>query len=210
MFQYQSNAREYQDFFVLSMLNKKRGGTYLEIGGAHPIIDSNTYLLESSFGWTGVSVEWSGDLNSLWPEFRNNACICADATLIDYDLLIQKHISTNHIDYLQLDIDPPYNTFKALLKINFFKYSFSIITYEHDVYNNGEFERQASRKIIESFGYKRVVSDVIHGDICFEDWYINPNYIGREKFELFEGEEIVLNPGNASEKYLKLFKDHGL
>ena len=161
MFNYHSNAREHQDFFVLSMLNKKRAGTYLEIGGAHPIIDSNTYLLESSFGWTGLSLEWSGDLSSLWQGVRVNKCICADATLVEYDELIQENLGNTHIDYLQLDIDPPKNTFKALLRINFFKYSFSVITYEHDLYNGGEFERIASRKILESFGYKRVVSDVM-------------------------------------------------
>lgn len=206
MFNYQTNAREHQDLFVLAMLNKKRAGTYLEIGGAHPIHGSNTYLLEASFNWLGVSIEWSGDLSALWAGVRSNPCICADATLIDYDQLLEKHQMDHHIDYLQLDIDPPCNTFKALLKINFFKYSFSVITYEHDLYNGGDFERLASRKILESHGYKRIISDVMHDDLCFEDWYINPKYIGENLFDKFQGEQIVMNPGNLDPRYANLLK----
>lgn len=192
------------------MLNKKRAGTYLEIGGAHPIIDSNTYLLESNFNWIGVSIEWSGDLSSLWQNNRKNLCICADATLIDYEKIIENHIKTTHIDYLQLDIDPPKNTLKALLKINFFKYSFSIITYEHDAYNGGDFERIASRKILENFGYKRVVSDVMHDNVSFEDWYVNPNFISEEHYSRFQGEMIKMNPGKLDPRYADLYRDSGL
>ena len=182
----------------------------MEIGGAHPIIDSNTYLLESEFGWTGVSLEWSGDLSHLWSGNRKNPCICTDATLADYDAIIQQHIKSNHIDYLQLDIDPPQNTFKALLKINFFKFSFSVITYEHDLYNGGEFERIASRKILESFGYKLILSDVMHDDLSFEDWYINPKYINQDLYEKFSDSNIKMNPGKLNPKHAILFKICGL
>lgn len=51
-----SYAREYQDWFVLAMTGMKQGGTYLEVGGATPIQDSNTYLLETAFGWRGRSL----------------------------------------------------------------------------------------------------------------------------------------------------------
>lgn len=44
--------------FVLSILNGKTNGTYLEIG-AHTLIDvNNTYLLESVFNWRGVPIEF--------------------------------------------------------------------------------------------------------------------------------------------------------
>jgi hypothetical protein len=210
MFKYKSNAREHQDFFVLAMLNKKRYGTYLEVGGARPIVDNNTYLLENDFGWEGCSLEWSGDLSSEWIGIRKNPCLCADATLMDYDELLKQCNFGNHIDYLQLDIDPPHNTFKALLKINFFKYSFSVITYEHDWYAGGDFERIASRKILESFGYTLVVSDVMHDDIRFEDWYINPRYVSEDTYRKFIGTNVTLNPTNIDINYKKLFLDIGL
>ena len=44
-----------QDIFVLTMLNGKQNGTYVEIGGAHPTNINNTYLLEKNFNWTGIS-----------------------------------------------------------------------------------------------------------------------------------------------------------
>ena len=42
-------SQVYQDLFVLSMLDGKREGTYLEIGSADPYINSNTALLEKDF-----------------------------------------------------------------------------------------------------------------------------------------------------------------
>ena len=54
----QSNSRENQDLVVLALLNKKQNGTYLEVGAAAPIEYNNSYLLESQFGWRGVSIEW--------------------------------------------------------------------------------------------------------------------------------------------------------
>jgi hypothetical protein len=206
----QSFSREFQDYFVISMLYKKRNGTYLEIGGMKPIQDNNTYLLESKFGWSGVSIEWNGDLVSLWQSARKNYCHCADATLVNYDDLIQKNFSSNHIDYLQLDIDPSHNTLKALLKLNLFKFSFSVITFEHDVYTGSTFERRASRQIFESHGYTRVISDVLHDGLPFEDWYINPNYVSESIWRLFEGDKVNLSRQNADPKYVNLFNSFGL
>jgi len=47
-------SQVYQDMFVLSMLDGKKNGTYLEIGASDPIVDNNTYLLETEFGWKGI------------------------------------------------------------------------------------------------------------------------------------------------------------
>ena len=201
---YNSNSRENQDLFILSVLDKKKEGTYLEIGSATPIIDNNTYLLESEFNWTGVSIDFNyafiNDFN-----VRSNPFILADATELDYDLLISNYYKSTHIDYLQLDIDPPSNTFKALNKINFDKFSFSVITYEHDLYAGGDYEREASRKILESYGYTRVISDVMHNNLIFEDWYINEKYMPTDMWKQFIGNNINLNTNALDEKYKNLF-----
>jgi len=42
-------SEAYQDIYVLSMLDGKENGYYLEIGSGQPIIGNNTYLLESKF-----------------------------------------------------------------------------------------------------------------------------------------------------------------
>jgi hypothetical protein len=46
-----------QDLFVLEMLNNKRGGYFLEFGAYHSKASSNTFLLESEFGWRGLGFD---------------------------------------------------------------------------------------------------------------------------------------------------------
>jgi hypothetical protein len=203
---YRTNAREQQDFFVLAMTNKKQNGTYVEVGGCYPIEWNNTYLLEESFGWRGVSIEWDSNLVSQWPGVRKNPCLCVDATTVDYNALFEKRNLGPHIDYLQLDVDPPSVTMQVLHRIDFKKYSFSVITYEHDWYQGGDKERLESRQILESHGYVRVISDVMHGDLKFEDWYIHPEHVPESIWQEFAGEAVNLNPANCDNKYTELFK----
>jgi FkbM family methyltransferase len=46
-----------QDFFVLSELNFKRNGFFVEFGANRGIIESNTFMLEKDFDWTGILAE---------------------------------------------------------------------------------------------------------------------------------------------------------
>jgi hypothetical protein len=207
MNKYKSNSRENQDLFILSVLNKKINGTYLEIGSQTPIEDSNTYLLESEFNWTGISLEIRQDFVEQFNFTRKNICIQADATEIDYSKVLYEYNLDKHIDYLQLDIDPPNNTFKALNKIDFDVYSFSIITYEHDYYRGGELEREESRKILNKYGYTLVIKDVMHAGLIFEDWYINEKYMTNDNWKYFLGEEINMNTANMNPYYINLFNN---
>ena len=50
-------SQVYQDFFILTVLDGLKGGTYLEIGSADWIHGSNTYLLETNFDWVGTSID---------------------------------------------------------------------------------------------------------------------------------------------------------
>ena len=207
MFKYTSNARENQDLFVLAILNKKRNGTYVEVGANTPIKDSATYLLESEFDWTGISLEW----NRSYAEqhsFRKNVCLCTDATKVDYTALFEKYNLGPHIDFLQLDIEPHPQTFAVLNKIDFTKYSFSFITYEHDFYQGGVQERLKSREILKSHGYTRVIGDVSHGGLVFEDWYINEKYMPNEVWKKFIGDNINMNTDNLSEATINLFNEY--
>ena len=42
-------SRHFQDMFVLSLLNGKKNGTFIEVGSGHPKLFNNTYLLEKEF-----------------------------------------------------------------------------------------------------------------------------------------------------------------
>lgn len=46
-----------QDQWVLSETNGKRGGFFVEIGAFDGVFLSNTYLLESQYGWSGILAE---------------------------------------------------------------------------------------------------------------------------------------------------------
>ena len=64
-----------QDLFVLAMLNNKQNGTFLEIGAQHPVYYSNTWLLETQYQWSGVSIDREDCsrhrivLQEFWQEF---------------------------------------------------------------------------------------------------------------------------------------------
>jgi hypothetical protein len=52
--QYHQNFSD-QENFVLSLLNEKREGYYVELGASHSTNGSNTYRLETEYDWKGVS-----------------------------------------------------------------------------------------------------------------------------------------------------------
>ena len=179
----------YQDMYVLSMHNGKMNGTYLEIGAGDYKYGNNTYLLESEFNWTGVSIDFNQNLVNNFNKNRNNNCICSDATTINYLELLKNNYETKIIDYLQLDCDPPNITFDILTKIPFDKYKFGVITYEHDFYNDitGSY-REKSREFLKEKGYKLIAGNISpYGDKCpFEDWWIHPEIIDENIWKLFE------------------------
>jgi len=180
-------SQTYQDLFVLSMLDGKTNGEYLEIGSADPYKGSNTYLLEK-LGWTGLSLEILEREVVRFKEHRKNPVILCDATEYDYSNLI------GVIDYLQIDCEPPATTFEILTNIPFDKCDFKVITYEHDHYTDIKSKyRELSRLYLLSKGYKLVVKNIAPDDIaCYEDWYIHPKYIKPEIFDImFEESEDV-------------------
>lgn len=186
-------SQVFQDIFILSVLNGKKGGTYLEIGAQQPFYQSNTALLETKFDWKGVSVEIKEDLCKMFAEQRSNKIICKDATQIDYEKLLRENYSDRVVDYLQIDIEPSNITFEALLAIPFEQYKFKIITYEHDYYvDMTNSYRDKSRRYLKSLGYELVVENVSGNDFCpFEDWWIHPDLVDEDIIKKFKSNELV-------------------
>lgn len=188
-----SNGQALQDMFVLSILNGKKNGTYLEIGAQEPFFQNNTAILETNYDWKGVSIEIKEELCELFKQQRKNEIVCKDATKIDYEKLLNDHYTSNEIDYLQLDCEPSKTTFEILTAIPFDKYKFAVITYEHDYYVDmtGTY-RTKSRNYLKSWGYELIVSNVSQDDKTpFEDWWVNPELIDKDTIEKFRNIEDV-------------------
>jgi FkbM family methyltransferase len=70
-----------QDINVLQYYNYKRNGTFIEIGANDGILLSNTYLLEKSYGWTGICVE---AIPSIFESLKKNrTCLCINKAVFD-------------------------------------------------------------------------------------------------------------------------------
>jgi len=172
----QNYAQILQDFFVLTILNGKRNGTYLEIGAEDPYWLNNTYLLEKDFHWKGVSVEILTKKVEFFNKTRKNPCLCRDGTNINYYELMNTFFPNDMIiDYLQVDCEPPKTSFYILKKIiTESKRKFRTITFEHDNYvDSNDKIRKESRDFLKSYGYELLIPDASFDNKSkFEDWWV--------------------------------------
>ena len=187
-----------QDMFVLSMLDGKKNGTYLEIGSGDPIKANNTYLLETKFNWKGIGVEYIKQLVTKYSEQRKNKILHANALNVDYYQVLSEICDKDMtIDYLQLDVEPSRSTYEVLTKIPFNDFKFKVITYEHDHYADLEgIYREKSRKYLTEKGYTLVVSDMsIDGKNSFEDWWVlNTKYNHTIERRMIDTSDKVKSP----------------
>ena len=183
-------SQSMQDMFVLSVLDGKRNGVYVEIGADKPRVINNSYLLESQYDWSGVSFEIESDKVDYFNTIRKNKCICADATKFDYKSLFDARKYPKQIDYLQLDCDPPQITLGCLKKLPLEDYRFSVITFETDLYAGGQDVQTEHWKILTSLGYQRVVKNIKNEGNPYEDWWIDPLVIGEHMWKQFLNQNV--------------------
>lgn len=184
---FQNFSQAYQDLFVLTMLNGKKNGKYVEVGANHPQSLSNTFLLETVFGWRGFSVEiersmcevFNGDMA------RQNHCYEADATKFDYSEAIAKEKWQGRVDYFSVDCEPPEVTFNALKAFPHDEFRASVITFEHDSYKDGDTIRDHSRKFLEDLDYQLVCACVCNGGNSYEDWWVDPTVVKESVWKPF-------------------------
>ena len=187
-------SQTYQDMFTLSMLNGKKNGVYFEIGAADPFHGSNTALLEE-WGWTGTSLEILPHEVEKFKASRKNDIILCDATKFDYSVL------RGHVDYLQVDCEPPKITYDILTMLPWNQCTFGVITYEHDYYTDvTKSYRNKSRNFLLSKGYVLVASNIAPNDSCpYEDWWVHPEHVDSKIFEIMlSADESIKN----AEKYM--------
>lgn len=175
-------SQVYQDMFVLAALKGKTGGFYLEIGSADPVHVSNTYLLETVFGYQGISIEINEKEVEKFSKLRKNPVVCRDATLINFDSFLPAMNAPAVIDYLQIDCEPPATTYRILTQIPFEHYRFAVITFEHDYFVDASRKyRDLSRRFLKMQGYELLISNVSSDDSSpFEDWWIHPKLVSKD------------------------------
>ena len=196
-----NHSESYQDMFVLTMLNGKRNGHYLEIGAGNSFYGNNTALLEQKFDWKGISLDIDQQFIEAFTKDRRNPCLLKDATTVNYEKFLSGLDFPTDIDYLQLDCDPPDVTYKILLSLPFEKYKFAVITYEHDYYcDETKSFRDKSRKYLESFGYILVAGDIAPDEWRnYEDWWIHPDLIDKSILDQMLTKE---NKTKKAEQYM--------
>jgi hypothetical protein len=180
----QSNSQAHQESFVLNVLNEKRNGFYLELGAGWAIKNSNTYILESEYDWSGLSFEIDKRRAEKYNEIRLNKTICDDAITFDYLNYFKQNDVPTQIDYLQMDLHPAEDTLKALKALPLDQYRFSVITYEHNGYLN-KINKHESQKILKDLGYELVAEDLTYLTIAYEDWWIDPKVIEYNNYKDF-------------------------
>lgn len=173
-----------QDKFVLETLKNKRKGIFVEIGSNHPININNTYLLESSYNWKGLMVEYNRSFLPLYQQYRpKSRSIINDARMIDYKQVFEEMDMPPELDYLQIDLEADNGSTIKVIELfddNIFPhYKFATVTFEHDIYHTNYADtRNVSRKIFEKHGYYRVFDDINNqGANPYEDWYVHPELV---------------------------------
>lgn len=194
-------SQAYQDIFILSILDYKLNGSFVEIGSNHPIDHNNTYLLSKNYNWKGLMIEYDKSFESLYKEIRtNDIYVLEDARKVNYREILDNNKFPTNIDYLQIDLDvnngSTIDTLTLLNNTVFDKYKFATITFEHDIYTGNYFNTQEiSRKIFNDRGY-----ELIFPNVCvywngkhqpFEDWYIHPDLIKKEYVNKLKTDESL-------------------
>lgn len=191
-----------QDKYVSKILKEKQNGYFIELGSGEPVKNNNTYLLETSYNWTGIMIEYDEKYQESYNLSRPNSIhIFNDATQIDYLDLFQTNNVPSNIDYLQIDLRAyDGTTIKTLNSFNegiLDNYKFATITFEQDIYHtNVNNTRGLSRQIFENHGYFRVFSDVTNRRYAsYEDWYVHPDLVDMEYVnKIIELNQINYNP----------------
>lgn len=163
-----------QDYFSHLIHNQKKNGFFIEVGGYHPYLYSNSFFLESELGWDGIIFEIDKNCCELIKKKRNCLTIGSDFLKINQKTL-KKYIP-KRVDFLSIDIDPNLSNLKALKKLIDLPSRFSFITFEHnqgrEASKNDEIQEEGLKEL-SSRNYKRIAKDVLLNSKSTEDWYID-------------------------------------
>lgn len=198
------NGQFGQDFFIASLLGE--GGYFVDIGCGTSDLDlrycpifsmSNTYILEKFMGWNGIALDYDKEYCKL-AEKQRNSVSCVDLMENNINEVLAERNCPEHFDYLSFDVDQAQR--KVLDEFDFDKYSFKVLTYEHnystkdnpvmrDLYLG---DRDYSRKKFTDLGYHILFGNVGLGPTeMIEDWYVNEELF--DKYKHLASDNATLN-----------------
>jgi len=173
-------SRHFQDMFVLSVLDGKRNGTFIEIGSGDPYVFNNTALLEESFGWSGISIDNNDRFCYQHSRKRNTQILNADAAQIDYKLFFKMNCLETYTDFLRINAESA--SLDVLNKIPFNVNEFMVIQFQHNACWWGPKFREESRKLLSQIGYVLMVPDAAMSEAeNYEDWWVHPHIAQRKQ-----------------------------
>ena len=185
----ESKSQAGQDLFVYAV-TRKTNGTFLEIGGCHPIEINNTYELEK-MGWTGYSFDIDPNLAHLFFLNRKNCQFTVtDVTKYDWNQFINKNnLANKTIDYLSFDVDEA--SLPTLRRFPFDQLKFNVMTVEHDKYRFGQAVADEMRSLILPHGYELICKDIQNDNLPYEDWYVHKDFLAENShIEAYRSENV--------------------
>lgn len=70
------NSQRGQDYFVATKIFKgMKNGFFVDIGANHPTLDNNTYALEKTLEWSGISIDAQNRYENMWSEHRTTPLV---------------------------------------------------------------------------------------------------------------------------------------
>lgn len=185
-----NHSRHFQDMFVLSVLDGKKNGTFIEIGSGDPYTFNNTALLEDKFDWVGLSIDNNERFCYQHSRKRKSQILNADAAQLDYDLLFKMNCVERHVDFLRFNAEGA--SIAALQKMPWSKHEFLIIQFQHNECWWGPEMKQVSRELLTNIGYKLMVPDVaINETDNYEDWWVHPQIANRKSNMMAGGKNFI-------------------
>jgi hypothetical protein len=148
---------------VLTLLEGKKDGYFVEIGAFHSKDHSTTYNLEKSYGWKGLAVEMIPSRAEEYNQNRNAYCMTDDGSKADYRKYFVDSDWPEQLDFLSIDVDfsPEFIALQTLINIPLSTYRFNVIMFEHSsmMSTRNKLIREISEHILESYGYTRIIDD---------------------------------------------------
>ena len=164
-----SYGQAHQDLAAAELF--KASGKYLEIGSGSPVRESNTYLLDTDFGWSGICVDVDH-----W-DYSCRSCHFARGDAVQW---IPDNIKGEVFDYISFDIDDATTLAVKVALENGVRFKFA--TVEHDKYRCGYQHQNQQHQLLSAAGYVPMFIDLPtkwDDKMHFEDWWCHPDVCNR-------------------------------